>query len=363
MKSLMMVLGALALVAGGCSPILLEPVEGTEEPSPPSGPGSHVLAIRGGDVNWVNKFYQVPDIPPDPAPFWTDPDSLVLFFSNDIQECSDPMLAKRCTGPEPERQTMIAIPSKIIRPGLIDLQDPGIVHFATDSYHLGPRSYFSWNPGDKQPWCGHSQAFGGGGPDGTLEILSHDSTSVSLRLHGAKYGGSWLGGDRFTYDIEDGDYTALLCSPFPPAAPPTPAFAIRGANLSGVTGTAPLGGGATPDPDTLFVLLGTPPQTCQDSLPSDYCVNDSHLTFRLPLALQKPGLLDLFDPAIAASYSVKEGLGPITCGPSWPFERGTVEIVSIDASSLSFRVYGSFAHHPLGGSFGLDGLYTAAICP
>jgi hypothetical protein len=71
-----------------------------------------------------------------------------------------------------------------------------------------------------------------------------------------------------------------------------------------------------------------------------------------------PGILDLTDPAIAASFGVCDDGMVTTDG----FAGGTIEILSIDESGVSFEVYGSHSDLVTGGFDG-DGLYAASMCP
>jgi len=188
MKSWMMVLGALAVVGSGCSPIELDPLEKTEDPGAPIVLGTNVIAIRGGDVNWNDNFAMAPQS----GKFWSSPDARVLFFSGDAQECSDPVLAGRCSG-APFWQTILAIPPELDLPGVIDLQDPRVLLYSVMTV------------ADGSPNCG------GGGMvvplssvplAGTLEIISDGPTSLTVKVRNvASINGVAL----------DGDYTAEIC--------------------------------------------------------------------------------------------------------------------------------------------------------
>jgi hypothetical protein len=344
MKNWILALGALSVVSG-CSPIVLEPLKGTQSaetpvvPGPTPTDGHTILAIRGGDVLWNEKddFGLAHDV------FWSDPDSLVLFFSSDFQQCNDPVLARRCLGAAPFWQAIVAIPPELARPGLIDLQDPRI------------RGYTSLSAMDGTPACGGG---GGLGPlsTGTLEILESGPAGLALKLSGGAPG--------FGNVMLDGEYTAQICGTLAAALPPTPALAIRGSDLPAGSGGSSSGGGAPPDPDSLLVVLGTLPDTCSDPLAAADCTTASRLTFTLPPALQKPGIIDLSDPSIAATYTVAASSASSSCGPpSGPLVEGTVEILTSDASGLTFKVYRSFSSWSQSVPFYFDGLYAASICP
>jgi hypothetical protein len=335
MKNWIVALGALAMVGSGCSPVVLEPLEGTQDPIATVS-GSTVLAIRGGAANWQDNF----ELAPGKGAPWSDPDSLVLFFSSDPQVCSDPVLANRCVGAPPFWQTVIAIPPELNHPGLIDLHDPRI------------NGYSVLSAFDDAFACS-----GGGARgsilSGTLELIGDGSTSLSVKIEGS--------GKLFapTEDL-DGDYTCQLCGELPPVPPPTPAFAVRGADLPPGIVTA-----ATPDPDSLVVVLGLSSDACANSLATADCSTSSRLTFTLPLSLQMPGVLSLSDPAIAAAYTLAGSGGSAICGqPDGSLVSGTIEILDSDAAGLTFKIYQSLSETTVPDSrLAFDGLYVASICP
>jgi hypothetical protein len=345
MKNWILALGALSLAGAACNPIVLEPLKGTQTTDPGPAPKS-MLAMRAGDVNWdLNKS----PIGPGGSPPWTDPDSLVLFFSTDSQECSDPVLARRCVGAGPFWQAVIAIPSNLAHPGLISLQDPRITVYAAISFIDGA-----------------VECSGGGhqGPSfsGTLELISDGSSTLSVKLTDGvqAFGESTVNGVHKGPLILDGEYTGMLCGALPPAAPPAPALAFHGADLP-----ADPGGSAPPDADAVVVFLGTLPDTCQDPWAAADCTSDLRLKFTLPAALQKPGVLSLSDPALAARYTVPASPGSAGCAESSAAPvNGTVEILTSDAAGLTFKVYQSFVDvTATSGFLYFDGLYSAPICP
>jgi hypothetical protein len=335
-------LGALSMVGSGCSPVVLEPLNGAQGPITPvvsgtttggGSSGSLVLAMRGGDVNWQDNFA----LAATKGPIWTDPETLVLFFSGDDQECANPVLAGRCTGAAPFWQAIIAIPPELDRDAPIDLHDPRI------------NAYSVVTDMDGSLTCGGG---GGFGPilSGTVVITGRGTPSPSLSLHGVKR----IGGDL------DGEYTAQLCGSWPAAAPPTPAYAFHGGDLPPEPG-----GGPTPPVDSLVVFLGTLPDACTDPWFMVSCTAGARLTFTLPLALQTPGMIDLWDPAISAKYITQASTGGSACAPpAGPLPYGTLEILSSDAGGLTFKIFqSSWDTAPLSSWIGFDGLYSASICP
>jgi hypothetical protein len=346
MKNWILALGALSLAGTACDPIVLEPLKGTQNAVAPvvsgggAASGSKLLAIRGGDVNWQNNNAFVPW----KDETWSDPDTLVLFFSADLQQCGNPVLPDRCLGAGPFWQAIFAIPPALARPGLIDLQDPRITVASSTSFPDGTLQ------------CGGG-GFLGPGMSGTFELSGDGSTSLSVKVMDVQvFGNSVVNGvDQGPIEL-DGDYLAEICGTLAPAAPPNPALAIRGVDLP-----APPGGGASPDPDSLVVFLGTLPFTCQDPWASCTLTSATRLTFTLPLGLQKPGVISLSDPAIASTLTLVVAQ---TCGePTGPMASGTIEILTSDTGELTFKVHDSYTGFNSDPSLALDGLYSAPICP
>ena len=194
MKSWILALGALAVVESGCSPVVLDPLE--ENEATPLGPilfgtpmpANSVLAFRGGDVNWNDNC----NLALMKGKFWSDPDSRVLFFSGDTQQCSDPVLAARC-GVMTFWQTILAIPPELDVPGVIDLQDPRVRMYNVMS-----------NPEDS-PTCGGGGMVGGVlsvEHSSTLEIIDDGLISLTVKVRGVvSIQGNAL----------DGDYHAHIC--------------------------------------------------------------------------------------------------------------------------------------------------------
>jgi hypothetical protein len=352
MKSWILTVGALAMVGGACNAVTLEPLEGApsaEDPVAPGAPsavqGAHpVLAMRAGDVNWEEmKIPSTLLVRP-----WSDPDTLVLFFSSDAQECSTPVLAARCNDEGRFWQFVIGIPPELARPGLIDLAQPRINQYMlTANNSDAPSCMVSGRAGPGQ-W-------------GTVELIGDGSTTLSVKLRDVpvEMGATVDGVNMGPYDF-NGDYAGEICGALPPILPPTPALAIRGADL-----TASPAGGSPPAPDSLVVFLGTLPDTCQDPWAAADCTTATRLSFTLPAALQKPGVISLSDPAIAATYTVAAAIGTSACGlPGGPLEYGTVEILGSDAAGLTFKVYKSSARYTaMTRGLYFDGLYRASICP
>lgn len=347
MKRWIMAFGALvAAASGGCAPIVLDPVDLGPQPVEPEPDVPNALAIRVGD--WV--FAPTSDDPDEPFgalqnmyQYEPDPDKIVLFFSDSVQQCSQPVIAppfqqEPCESSDLSWQLIVTIPTSLNRPGLIDLRDPRV------------RVYkMVWKPP-----CGAVLAASFEEPDqkSTLEIVSSDESAVAVKLS--------MGSSKHGFPDIDGDYVAARCGTPPPESPPIPAVAMLGADLP-----APLKGDPALDPEALYLFFGTEDETCKDPLASTDCTADQRVVLPLPPSLQKPGIIDLADPALAASLQ----LGfPENCNSDngvlhASFAKGTLEILSIDGSGVSFRVQGSYV--TLGVfdfGFCADGLYAATTC-
>ncbi len=347
MKRWLTALGALAMTNIGCTNIVLDPVDpGTTD----AGATPTALAIRAGE--WVPPA-------PDFSPLWLnplhgplDPDALILFFDNRaLETCAAPVdpaptSMPPCDPPVVFDQILLAIPPELDRPGLIDLSDLRIL--ATEN---------EWSP------CIGGTGEGNRGFRGTLEIVSSDATSVSVKLRVAQPGSGPKGGLVSVGGWVDlsGDYTALRCGSAPPASPPIPAIAILGSKLPPPpSDTAPI------DPTALYFFLGSATESCTDPWSSLTCTATSRTTFSLPAALQTTGTTNLSDPMLASTYAYSESKTTDCTAASdvvdtGTFSQGTLNVLSIDAGAASLQIYGSntWTHDV----FDADGLYTATICP
>ncbi|WP_437972175.1 hypothetical protein WMF04_24045 [Sorangium sp. So ce260] len=354
---------AVMIVNGGCGPIVLSPVgeEPEEEPEEEPGgepPSRSAIAVRFGDLleDPFNRLVLMNGMQFRRLPH---PDALALFFSDSGQECSRPLIGQ---GPDglilpPATYTFwqlaLFIPPELNRAGLIDLRDTRITSYGIvwDSLRGGNTAVGAGSGG-----------FFGGVDEKTLEIVSSDASSVSVKLfYGTPPWRLEFNGEPYKPDLDlGGDYTATYCGDPPLPSPPSPGRAIPGAALA-----APPGG-PTPDPDALHLFLGSAAESCADPWSPLACTGASRVTLSLPPAHQKPGILDLTDPAIAASFSFTYPASA-DCASGEPvtgvFDGGTIEILSIDASGVSCRVYGSHTGLTPGfGVFDADGLYTASSC-
>lgn len=188
-------LAVLSMMICGCSPIVIDPLESESQDG-----GSSVIQPDPEDAGpgaLAMYMYQW-NVPADPNPLFTptpslvvdsDPGDLVLAFSSEAQACAQPVIQFE---PDPDAcaseafwQTILVLPADRAHPGLIDLDDPDIYVYRA-----------AW-----MPECG-----GGSGNtpgiEGTLEIVSLDAASVSVKLALESQSG-WPTGN--------GDYTASFC--------------------------------------------------------------------------------------------------------------------------------------------------------
>lgn len=364
MKRWIVATWTLVLASGGCGRLVFEPVGSGPESEPPeeAAPSArNAVAMRYGD-------WQALPLPGDGLgyphpPGFVEPspaDSLVLFFSDRPQPCTQPMRTiedGNDADPLPFWQLMLVIPPELHRPGLIDLRDSRINVSAQQDLHscVEPTWLTECGSTDAGGCCGGSGGVTGPGAwgddawDSTLTILDSDGAAVDLVWAGplADWGADF-----------GGHYTVTQCGAPAPTYPPAAALAIRGEDLPVEVGEPP------PDPGSLYLVLGTAPHTCEDPSSAMDCTDTFRVTLRLPPALQQPGIIDLTDPVLGASFSRSWG-EPGSCGPddfhTAPFENGTIEILSIDETAVSCRLYGSTSRD--GERIDADGLYAVSVCP
>jgi hypothetical protein len=141
----------------------------------------------------------------------------------------------------------------------------------------------------------------------------------------------------------------------------------QGTGGAGGSGTSGSGGGTTVDPNTLYLELGTPAPTCAVPTPVLPCGDSFGVFIGLPPALQQVGTIPLSTPSLNSFASESGPLnepsaGPDDCpGGGGSFITGTLDIESIDATQVVFRLSGTGAFDLNGSS--ADGEYVAARCP
>lgn len=131
------------------------------------------------------------------------------------------------------------------------------------------------------------------------------------------------------------------------------------AKLPGVDQSAWLAAGEKLDPTTLFVILSSEANSC--AAPKLDLGTASHrLVFvGLPQAMQKVGTYDLASTDVIAfgDFWLSDGMGSGGGGKT-VLDKGTVEVVSLDATTITVRLAG------LSGDFVLaNGDHPATRCP
>jgi hypothetical protein len=153
---------ALALLIGGCNPIVLDPVE-TGEITDQQGD----VALEPNAIAYHEGQYVEPG--------GVEPmGSVVLFFGSQAQECASPHLTHsevfECESLTEGWQVTIVIPPDLVQPGAA---------FPLDDAHMDFIEVHEW-------WCGGEMGgvFGPGypGPLGTLEITGLDEGTIAVTL-------------------------------------------------------------------------------------------------------------------------------------------------------------------------------------
>jgi hypothetical protein len=186
----------------------------------------------------------------------------------------------------------------------------------------------------------------------------------------------------------------LACNPTvlgggtnPPASGPAPgdpttpvtsapsAIAILASQLNGSAGAGGGGtsssssGGGGVDPNTLYVIVGSPVPACADPFGSSaQCGPTFTVSIGIPPQLQQPGTLSLSSAALISTFSAlgsPNSTTPGDCpGGGGSFTDGTIEILSIDATQVVFTLSGTMMFAGDGVSDDVaDGTYVAARCP
>ncbi len=329
MKGWIAILGAIALATAGCgNDLALDPIVVL----PPSRPGApNALAMKGSQI--AEAFAGgLANGPP-----WNDPEALVILVSDAPQDCASAKVSTDAIPPS-RWQSAYVIPQALDTTGPIDLQDCRI-----GRYDMSINCY-------DDGLCGRGLGQGQC-ESGTLDVTSSDATSVSFALQGAGIFGT-VNADGSETSPVDGSYVAKRCGEVPAPPVPSPALALRGSKLP--PGSAlPV----PPDPNALVVVVGDPGATCATPIGDLDCTGRSRLVFVLPPSLQVTGTVQLSDPVAGAAGS------PSCAATTGGFASGSVEIRSIDAIGITFRVFGSYTaiHDP--GELEVDGLYAATTCP
>ena len=167
------------MMIGGCNSIDVDPLQPDEqEPeNDPVTPNAIAMSMSQSGISH-----------PEAAP-----DDLVILFASEAQECADPLIQKPdsvgCGSAQEDElldwQVFVVVPADLVGVGLVDLDGPTI-------YYVYSRMWTT---------CGYSVGHLDGAA-GTLDIVSLDATSISVKLD--------LDPSPTFPDI-NGDYTAPLC--------------------------------------------------------------------------------------------------------------------------------------------------------
>lgn len=128
-------------------------------------------------------------------------------------------------------------------------------------------------------------------------------------------------------------------------------------------------GGSSVDPNTLYLMVGSPVPACAAPFASSGdCGPAFSVSIGIPPQLQQPGTVPLSSPELISTFSEMgpaNSTTPGDCpGGAGSFLDGTIEIVSIDATQVTFTLNGTmmFAGDGVPDEVA-DGTYTAPRCP
>jgi hypothetical protein len=280
-------------------------------------------------------------------PGGNDPDTLDLTITKGAPVCNGDNSVAPCD----DWRVNISIPVALQHPGTIPLSS-----LALNS------SFFFTSPPDGSGSCVGGSGGGGSFIKGSIEILSIDAEKVVFKLK-----------NEFN---ADGKYVAEVCAPPPPPPPPPPAgptsvIALLESEVvpepptggsssvsSSSSASATSGGGTVVDPDSLRLILSDNPLVCDHPLAPVGCPGWK-ISIRIPPALQHPGIIPLSSPELSSFGSANfQSEGSTTCSfGGGTFWDGTIEIVSIDATQVTFRLADTQKW-----MVNADGEYTAPRC-
>ncbi len=167
------------------------------------------------------------------------------------------------------------------------------------------------------------------------------------------------------------------CGPAPgepttPTGPAPTAIALLASQINASSGagggssTATTGSGGGVDPNTLYVMIGSPAPVCSDPFGASAQCGTYAITIGIPPQLQQPGTLNLSDTALISTFSETgtSSTAGVCPGGGGSFVDGTIDIVSIDATQVVFTLTGTmmFAGEGIPDEVA-NGTYTASRCP
>ena len=180
--------------------------------------------------------------------------------------------------------------------------------------------------------CGADVVGGGDGGSGGMGTTSTAST-------GGNGGGGVAGGNPGGPNAIAMLYSELSSGPNP-------------------TGTSTATGGG-PDPSTLYIAISNTPEVCADPYAAEPCGDHYRVSFGIPVALQKVGVIALNDPSIIAYASVTGTLDASgqCSGGGGSFWDGTLEITAIDGNHVAGILSNTSTF-----DFNANGPFDAARC-
>src|SRR5262249_52378606 len=141
------------------------------------GTATSAIAMRVRDLpHSAGVLPGLGEVPSEGQP--VDPDALLVFFASEAQSCSEPVITvpwdAPCQGGN-MWQMVVAVPPGKVAPGLVELSDPETLTYQA-AIHVGGGDCASFGAGASTGW------------PGALELLSLDSTSLSVKLNGVVVG-------------------------------------------------------------------------------------------------------------------------------------------------------------------------------
>lgn len=278
-----------------------------------------------------------------PAPDGT----LLLAFGSEAASCADPLASAPSCGPTLAWKAEIPLPA--------DLQYAGAVVDLESLIDVGFGPFYSGSQGEGDGAC----SGGGGTLFGTLEVLAIDASSITVRITDAFGFGDEVDGTRTLLRCDGGtepvvgDAVALTQEQLDEYYASLP-------DSGGSSGTT--GGGPAPD-DRFWIFIDalgtTGGLSCGDPYAySEECeVERKIVTLSLDPNQLVPGVYPIGTTGVGLTFSESGSNGDGSCwgGGGGGFDDGTVEIVSVDASSIRVIVESEF--------LGVSIDATASRCP
>lgn len=266
-----------------------------------SGEGGYGSGVGGGSPGW-------------------DPDTLILFISNDLVECVDPFGSADDCG-ERQVKAIINLPPAYQQVGVYSLSDEAL------------NAFFSETQGDG------NICEGGGGSfwDGTLEVLEVNDSFIRVQLAGTS-----------PADL-DGIHDVLRCSSGP-TPPPLESSVIAyfpsglppqhegGDDTSSVTT-----GTGNPGEESFVINFANHAQVCSNVYGGEPGPGQTFESFNilLPPSYLVPGVYSLEDPAITTlQFELSENTGSAASGAPGG-QPGTLTILEVTPGYIDLELEGT----------------------